>query len=50
MTREKLAAKIRELLKADLDLSFLTVLEKEDLARLIALIRDRVDRRRDYDG
>jgi len=49
MTREKLAEKIRELLKADRDLSFLMVLEKDDLATLVALIRDSVDRMNDYD-
>ena len=44
MTKEKLVAKIRELLKTDIDLDFLLELKKEDLERLVACIRDRVDR------
>ena len=33
----------RELLKTDGDLHFLLILKKEDLERLVACIRDRVD-------
>jgi len=44
MTKEKLVEKIRELLKMDGDLSFLLILKKEELERLVACIRDRVDR------
>jgi len=44
MTREKLVEKIRELLKTDNDLDFLLELKKEELERLVACIRDRVDR------
>ena len=44
MTKEKLVEKIRELLKTDIDLNFLLILEEEELERLIACIRDRVDR------
>ena len=44
MTKEKLVEKIRELLKADVDLNFLLILEEEELERLVACIRDRVDR------
>ncbi len=43
MTKEKLVEKIRELLKTDIDLNFLLILEEEELERLIACIRDRVD-------
>ena len=43
MTKEKLGEKIRELLKTDDDLHFLLILKKEDLERLVACIRDRVD-------
>ncbi len=43
MTREKLVEKIKELLKTDNDLNFLLVLKKEDLEKLLACIRDRVD-------
>ncbi len=44
MTKEKLVEKIRELLKTDNDLDFLLILRKEELERLVACIRDRVDR------
>jgi uncharacterized protein (DUF2164 family) len=44
MTKEKLVEKIRELLKTDNDLNFLLRLKKEELERLVACIRDRVDR------
>ena len=43
MTKEELVEKIRKLLKADDDLSFLLQLRLEDLETLIASIRDRVD-------
>jgi hypothetical protein len=43
MTKEKLVEKIRELLKMDIDLDFLLILEEEELERLVACIRDRVD-------
>ncbi len=43
MTKEKLVEKIRELLKTDGDLSFLLILKKEELERLVACIRHRVD-------
>ncbi len=42
MTNEELADKIKELLKTDADLSFLVGLKKEELERLVACIRDRV--------
>lgn len=42
MTNEELADKIQELLKTDADLSFLVGLKKEELERLVACIRDRV--------
>ena len=42
MSKEKLVAKIKELLKTDADLDFLLVLEKEEIETLIACIRDRV--------
>ena len=44
MTKEKLVEKIKELLKTDIDLHFLFILKKEELERLAACIRDRVDR------
>ncbi len=43
MTKDKLVEKIKELLKMDGDLSFLLILKKEELERLVACIRDRVD-------
>ena len=43
MTKEKLVEKIKELLKTDGDLNFLLILKKEELERLVACIRDRVD-------
>ena len=43
MNKEKLVEKIRELLKTDADLNFLLILKKEELERLVACIRDRVD-------
>ena len=41
--REKLIKIIRELLKTDQDLDFLKDLKKENLERLVACIRDRID-------
>ena len=43
MTREKLVEKIKEFLKTDINLDFLLELKKEEIERLIACIRDRVD-------
>ena len=43
MNREKLVRIIQELLRTDQDLTFLTELKKEQLERLVACIRDRVD-------
>ena len=43
MTKEKLVDKIEDLLKTDIDLNFLLELKKEELERLVACIRDRVD-------
>ena len=44
MTKDKLVEKIRELLKTDIDLNFLLILKEEEIERLVACIRDRVDR------
>ncbi len=44
MTKEKLVEKIKELLKTDNDLDFLLGLKKEEIERLVACIRDRVDK------
>ena len=43
MTKKKLVEKIKELLKTDGDLNFLLILKKEELERLVACIRDRID-------
>ena len=43
MTKDKMVDKIRELLKTDNDLDFLLGLKKEEIERLVACIRDRVD-------
>jgi len=43
MKKEKLVEKIKELLKTDIDLDFLLILKEEELERLVACIRDRVD-------
>jgi len=43
MTKEKLVEKIREILKTDNNLDFLLELKKEEIERLVACIRDRVD-------
>ena len=45
MTKEKLVEKIKELLKADVDLGFLLELKKTEIETLIASIRDRVDQK-----
>ena len=45
MTKEKLVEKIKELLKAEVDLGFLLDLKKENLETLIACIRDWVGQR-----
>ena len=44
MTKEELVGKIKELLKTDNHLDFLLILKEEDLERLVACIRDRVDK------
>jgi len=41
--RERLVKIVRELLKTDQDLGFLKELKKEQLERLVACIRDRID-------
>ena len=43
MTKEKLVEKIKELLKTDIDLDFLLILKEEELEKLVACIRDRID-------
>jgi hypothetical protein len=43
INREKLVRIVQELLKTDQDLGFLSELKKEDLERLVACIRDRID-------
>jgi len=44
MTEDKLVDVIKNLLKTDTDLNFLLFLKKEELERLVACIRDRIDR------
>ncbi len=44
MAKEKAVEKIKELLKADNDLDFLLDLKIEEIERLVACIRDRVDK------
>ncbi len=44
MTKEELVEKIKELLKTDNDLDFLLDLKMEEIERLVACIRDRVDK------
>jgi hypothetical protein len=44
MTKDKLVEKIKELLNTDNDLDFLLELKKEEIERLVACIRDRVDK------
>ena len=43
MTKRELIEKIRVLLKMDDNLNFLLSLQKEELERLVAFIRDRLD-------
>jgi hypothetical protein len=43
MNKEKLVRIIQELLRTDQDLDFLKELKKEDLERLVACVRDRID-------
>jgi len=43
MTKEKLVRIIQELLKTGHDLSFLDELKREDLEKLVACVRDRID-------
>jgi hypothetical protein len=43
MSIEKLIQIIKDLLKTDQDLNFLKELKKEDLERLVACIRDRIN-------
>jgi len=43
MTKEKLVEKIKQILETDDDLDFLLGLKKEELEKLVACIRDRVD-------
>ncbi len=43
MTKDKLVEKIKEILKTDDNLDFMLELKKEELERLVACIRDRVD-------
>jgi hypothetical protein len=45
MKKEKLIEKIKEILKTDIDLTYLSVLKQEDLENLIACIRYRVDQK-----
>jgi hypothetical protein len=42
MTKEELVQKINVLLRSEMDLDFLMVLEKEELETLVAYIRDRL--------
>jgi len=44
MDNDKLVKIIQDLLKTDDDLDFLKRLKKEDLEKLVATIRDRIDR------
>jgi len=44
MTEDKLVDVIKNLLKTDTDLNFLLFLKKKELERLVACIRDRIDR------
>ena len=45
MKKEKLVEKIRAILKTDVDLSYLSVLKQEELEKLIACIRYRIDQK-----
>jgi len=44
ITKEKLINIIKGLLKTDTDLRFLQELRREDLEKLVASVRDRIDR------
>ena len=50
MTKERLIKKINEILKTDFDLGFLLELKKEDIERLVACIRGRLDRQGAFSG
>ena len=43
MKKEELVQKMVELLKTDIDLRFLLNLRKEEIEKLVACIRDRID-------
>ncbi len=43
ITKDELVKKIKELLKADIDLNFLLGLKKEEIESLVACIRESVD-------
>lgn len=43
MKKEELVKKIENLLKTEVDLSFLLILKTEEVETLVACIRDRVD-------
>jgi hypothetical protein len=43
MTKEKLVEKVNDMLRTDADLNFLLGLKKEEIERLVACIRDRLD-------
>ena len=45
MKKENLIKKIKEILKTDFDLSYLSVLKQEELENLIACIRYRIDQK-----
>ena len=45
MKKEKLIEKIKEILKTDFDLNYLSVLKQEELENLIACIRYRIDQK-----
>jgi hypothetical protein len=45
MKKEKLVEKISTILKTDVDLSYLSVLKQEELEKLIACIRYRIDQK-----
>ena len=45
MKKEKLIEKIKEILKTDFDLNYLSTLKQEELENLIACIRYRIDQK-----
>jgi len=45
MQKEKLIEKIKEILKTDADLGFLSVLKQQEIENLIACIRYRIDQK-----